>query len=161
MKSLLLLLCFVLCLGLSAQEKAINTTINQWHTAAKEANFDQYFGLMTTDAVFVGSDASEVWSYDEFKSFAKPYFDDGKAWTFTPIERHVYISDNQQMAWFDETLNSTHMGVCRGSGVLEKQEGNIWKIKHYVLSLAIPNPHVTEIVKLKKTLDQDYIQNRP
>jgi ketosteroid isomerase-like protein len=151
----------VLCLGLSAQEKAINTTINQWHTAAKEANFDQYFGLMTTDAVFVGSDASEVWSYDEFKSFSKPYFDAGKAWTFTPIERHVYISDNQQMAWFDETLNSTHMGVCRGSGVLEKQEGNTWKIKHYVLSLAIPNDHVTEIVKLKKILDQDYIQNRP
>lgn len=161
MKILLSFLCIAQCLCLSAQKNAINTSLNQWHKAAEEANFDNYFGFMASDAVFVGSDATEVWSYDEFKSFSKPYFDDGKAWSFTPIERHIYISDDKQMAWFDETLNSSHMGVCRGSGVLEKQEGNIWKIKHYVLSLAIPNTHVAEIVKLKRTLDQDYIQNRP
>ena len=160
MKIVFSLLFIIQSLCLSAQEKDINTSINQWHKAAEEADFDKYFNLMTSDAIFVGSDASEVWSYDDFKSFSKPYFDAGKAWTFNPIERHVYVSPEQKMAWFDETLNSTHMGVCRGSGVLEKQDGKTWKIKHYVLSLAIPNDHVAEIVELKKALDQNYVEDK-
>jgi len=56
------------CLSLSsvAQKKVIEQTINQWHKAAETANFETYFNLMTEDAVFVGSDASEVWNYKAF-----------------------------------------------------------------------------------------------
>jgi ketosteroid isomerase-like protein len=141
-----------------AQKKAIELRLDQWHKAAERADFKTYFNLMTGDAVFVGSDASEVWNYKEFKAFAKPYFDAGKAWTFTPVHRNVYISPNLQMAWFDETLNSKHMGVCRGSGVLTMQKDETWKIAHYVLSIAIPNPDVEKVVMLKEQLDKAYLK---
>jgi ketosteroid isomerase-like protein len=158
MKLLFTFLFTCLCFTSEAQKKAIEQTINQWHKAAETADFKTYFNLMTEEAVFVGSDASEVWNYREFKAFAKPYFDAGKAWTFTPVHRNVYLSPNQQMAWFDETLDSKHMGVCRGSGVLTMQKDETWKIAHYVLSIAIPNPDVDKVVILKEKLDKAYLK---
>lgn len=143
-----------------AQTEQISSTMNSWHKAAEEADFDTYFGLMTSDAVFVGSDATEVWSFPEFKAFSKPYFDAGKAWTFKPVNRNIYISKDQKIAWFDEVLNSDHMGLCRGSGVLIQKEGE-WKIKHFVLSLTVPNSLVDYLVKQKSKLDNEYLESQP
>lgn len=142
---------------LPAQERdqgQIETVLNDWHKAAGEANFDAYFGLMASDAVFIGTDATEYWEGEAFKAFAKPYFDRGKAWNFTPLERHVYVNGN--LAWFDELLE-TQMGICRGSGVLKNVNG-VWKIAHYVLSIAVPNENVTELTSLKKEFDSQLIE---
>ncbi len=158
-----LVLCITLLSALQnfAQQQQIDSALNQWHTAAEEADFDTYFGLMTTDAVFVGSDASEVWSFQEFKNFSQPYFEAGKAWTFKPVNRNVYTNEAQNMAWFDEVLNSEHMGLCRGSGVLIKTSDGKWKVKHFVLSVAVPNPLVSALVEQKRDLDQAYLQSQP
>jgi hypothetical protein len=59
------------------------------------------------------------------------------------------------MAWFDELLN-TQMKICRGSGVLVFINGK-WKIKHYVLSMTIPNDNVDEVVKIKAPIEDDLI----
>ncbi len=133
----------------------IEEVMEHWHKAAAVAQYEPYFELMAQDGVFIGTDATENWQNQEFRDFAKPYFDKGKAWSFTTLERNIYLSDNGQTAWFDELLN-TQMGICRGSGVLALEEGN-WKIKHYVLSIAIPNGNVTEIVKIKKEFDSTLI----
>ncbi len=132
-------------------EEKINSTLENWHAAAANANFDDYFALMADDGVFIGTDATENWQNTAFREFSKPYFDKGKAWNFTTLERNIYISENDQTAWFDELLD-TQMGICRGSGVLEKVNGD-WKIKHYVLSIAIPNENVSEITATKKQTD--------
>ncbi|WP_452225621.1 nuclear transport factor 2 family protein [Lacinutrix chionoecetis] len=132
-------------------KKAANTTLNQWHKAAAEANFDNYFNLMTNDGVFIGTDATENWQNEAFRTFSKPYFDKGKAWSFTAVERHIYVYDDNKLAWFDELLD-TQMKLCRGSGVL-KLENNQWKVAHYVLSIAIPNENVSEVVKMKSDFD--------
>ena len=154
------LLCVLLCVSCKVREgqidestlkQDINFSIEAWHKAAAEANFEPYFNLMTQDAVFIGTDATENWQIDSFKTFAKPYFDNGKAWSFTTLTRNIYIYDNQKLAWFDELLD-TQMEICRGSGVIEKI-GNEWKIKHYVLSIAIPNDQVNEVTKLKSVTD--------
>ena len=112
---------------------------------------------MTADAVFVGTDASQNWQNDEFKAYAKPYFDKGRAWDFTPVERNVYIDKKIGLAWFDELL-STQMKLCRGSGILRKESGK-WKIAHYVLSIVIPNENVSEVILLKQDKDDKYIEN--
>ena len=44
------------------------------------------------------------------------------------------------------------MGICRGSGVLELEDGQ-WKIAHYVLSIAVPNDQVSKLLELKKAQD--------
>ena len=126
----------------------ITTVLNNWHLAAANTKFDTYFNLMTSDAVFIGTDATENWNKEDFKTFSKPYFDKGKAWSFKSLERHVFLNDENNLAWFDEILD-TQMELCRGSGVLEKTKQG-WKIKHYVLSITIPNENTTEVIKLKK-----------
>lgn len=135
-------------------KKEINTNLDTWHEAAANADFNAYFNLMTKDGVFIGTDATENWQNEAFKTFSKPYFDKGKAWSFTAIERNIYVSDDKNTAWFDELLD-TQMKICRGSGVM-KLEDNSWKVMHYVLSIAIPNDNVKEVINIKKDFDSLY-----
>ena len=132
-------------------KKEITTNIEAWHKAAADADFETYFSLMTEDAVFIGTDASENWQLKDFKSYSKPHFDKGKAWRFTTLERHVYLDEAQSLGWFDELLD-TQMEICRGSGIMEKVNG-VWKIKHYVLSITIPNNKVSDVIVMKKDID--------
>ncbi|MBC9796825.1 nuclear transport factor 2 family protein [Sinomicrobium weinanense] len=158
-RTITLLIMIFLSYGIKGQEstaeKAINTTIDAWHQAATNADFGAYFGHMTSDAVFIGTDATENWKGDAFKAFAKPYFDKGKAWSFTSLERNVYLDPESDMAWFDELLD-TQMKICRGSGVLVKKNGR-WKIKHYVLSVTVPNDDIEALIKIKEETDDALI----
>ncbi|MFS4454802.1 nuclear transport factor 2 family protein [Maribacter sp. 2304DJ31-5] len=148
---------YIILLFLSAKlfaqtpENAINKTMDAWHLAASKADFDSYFDLMTKDAVFIGTDAMENWPRPEFEAYAKPHFDKGRAWSFTAVERNIYISSTGDIAWFDELLD-TQMKLCRGSGVLHRSNGE-WKIAHYVLSIAVPNENVRELIAIKKEKD--------
>ncbi len=136
---------------LNGQEAQIDSVLNEWHLAASEADFDTYFGGMTADAIFIGTDATENWNLEAFKAYSKPHFDAGKAWSFTAVERHIYTNGTADIAWFDELLD-TQMKLCRGSGVLRKVDGK-WKIAHYVLSIAVPNERVGQLIELKKEKD--------
>ncbi len=142
---------FSLVIAQEKEQTAIETTLDAWHRAAAEANFEAYFGLMTEKGVFLGTDATENWQNQAFRAFSKPYFEAGKAWSFTPVERNIYVDESGTIAWFDELLD-TQMKLCRGSGVLKK-EGATWKIAHYVLSIAVPNEHVGDLIALKKQKD--------
>lgn len=132
---------------LESAKKEIEQVLIHWHKAAATANFDDYFGAMTDDAVFIGTDATENWNKAEFEAYSKPYFDKGKAWSFYAIERNIYLDSSGEVAWFDEVLE-TQMKLCRGSGVLKKVDGQ-WKIAHYVLSMTIPNDDADKVIKLK------------
>tara|TARA_R110001583_G_scaffold83631_3_gene220703 strand:+ start:9249 stop:9809 length:561 start_codon:yes stop_codon:yes gene_type:complete len=137
------------------EKEAIGTMLDGWHKSAAAANFEIYFEAMTDKSVFIGTDASENWTIKEFKNFSKPYFDKGKAWSFTPIERNIYVYNDGKIAWFDELLD-TWMGVCRGSGVLKKVD-TMWKIEHYVLSLTIPNENIQEVKNVNREKDSLFL----
>ena len=159
MKKLFSMLFLISSLA-EAQNKEIakiNSTLDNWHKAAAEAKFETYMNVMTDDAIYIGTDATENWNKKEFMAFAKPYFDKGKAWSFTALERHVYLDKSGKTAWFDELLN-TQMKISRGSGILEKIKGE-WKIKHYVLSMTIPNDNTNEVIKVKALIENKLIQN--
>ena len=147
-------LLFFLSFCLQAQEsqkKAVHKVLDAWHEAAANADFQAYFDLMGEQSVFIGTDAMENWQRQAFEAFSKPYFDQGKAWAFQARERNIYLSSDGSIAWFDELLD-TWMGTCRGSGVLEKVN-NFWKIRHYVLSITIPNEEIEPVISLKKSKD--------
>ncbi|WP_298349978.1 nuclear transport factor 2 family protein [uncultured Dokdonia sp.] len=138
-------------------KKTIEGTLDAWHQAAANADFEAYFALMTDTAIFIGTDATEIWDVKAFKSYSKPHFDKGRAWSFTSINRNIHLDDtSQNTAWFDEHLD-TQMGVCRGSGILKKVDDS-WKIQHYVLSIAVPNGNVAELTQSKKEWDSLYIK---
>lgn len=164
MKRLVLLCCIAGLVGCAAPEKSpatispimvtdsvINTYLDDWHAAAASANVDDYFGKLDSMSVFIGTDASENWSKGEFAAFSKPYFDQGKAWSFQAFERSIYYSKDSSVVWFDELL-VTWMGTCRGSGVLEWNT-NEHALKHYVLSVAIPNESIQEVIAAKAPHD--------
>ena len=158
MKKITVFIFLLFSITISAQDKSnIDQALTQWHEAASEANFEEYFSLMTEDGVFIGTDPTENWQNKDFRAFSKPYFDRGKAWNFKTLERNIYTEENSDIAWFDELL-ATQMGICRGSGVLKKTEEG-WKIAHYVLSITIPNENVEEATALKKTFDQKLIDS--
>jgi ketosteroid isomerase-like protein len=119
--------------------------IDAYHAAADKADEEAYFGLMAPHGVFLGTDATERWDKDAFRAFAHPYFAKGKAWTFKPRNRHVDLSADGRVAWFDELLDSATYGECRGSGVLEKIDG-AWKIQQYHLTIPIPNDLAKDFV---------------
>jgi hypothetical protein len=139
------------------ETKEINDLLNNWHKAAAEVRFDDYMNVLTNDAIYIGTDASENWSKKDYMAYSKPHFDKGKAWSFTALERHVYFDKTFKMAWFDELLN-TQMKICRGSGVLVKI-GQTWKIKHYVLSMTVPNDNTKEVVKIKTLIEDKLIDS--
>lgn len=147
----LLLLLAITVKAQNNEKENINKVLDDWHLAASNADFDSYFSKMTTDGVFIGTDATENWQNAAFKEFSKPYFDKGKAWSFTAVERNIYMNKAENFAWFDELLD-TQMKLCRGSGVMKKENGQ-WKIAHYVLSIAVPNENVKELIQIKKDKD--------
>jgi ketosteroid isomerase-like protein len=156
----LILLLTITTFSLNAQSTAvkdIGEVIDTWHLAAANADFDAYFNILTEDAVFVGTDAAEVWNKAQFMTFSKPYFDKGKAWSFTSKQRNVYVDASGEIAWFDELLD-TWMQLCRGSGVLKKEDG-VWKISHYVLSLTIPNDKIQQVITVKKEIDSLFLKS--
>lgn len=145
-------LCFVLLLLMpgaafsQADTVAIHKFIDDWHLAATQANAKNYFGSIADNGIFIGTDATERWNKQQFYNFAKPYFDKGKAWDFNAYNRTVHVSNAGNFVWFSELL-TTWMGVCRGSGVLEKTPLG-WKIQQYHLSITVPNDLVRDFITL-------------
>ena len=133
------------------EKQNINNLLDSFNLAAANADYDLYFSYYAEDAIFIGTDATENWTKSEFMKWSEPYFDRGKAWDFTSLQRNIYFDESGKTAWFDELLD-TQMKLCRGSGVLIKQ-GNTWKIKQYVLSMTIPNSQTDGVVELKAEIE--------
>jgi ketosteroid isomerase-like protein len=147
-------LFFAAARPLDAQDRAatrasIAAVLDDFHDAASNADFDRYFGHFTADAVFIGTDATEHWTTDEFRAYAKPHFDAGRGWTYLPRTRHIYLSPDGSAAWFDELLDNEGLGETRGTGVLVRVDDR-WKVAQYHLTIPIPNdlaPRVVEMIR--------------
>jgi ketosteroid isomerase-like protein len=129
------------------RQRQVSAVLDDWHRAAAAANEARYFSHFTPDAVFMGTDATERWTRDEFRNWAQPYFAKGKAWTFKATRRHMTFSKDGHVAWFDEDLETANLGPCRGSGVLVR-DGDAWKIAQYNLSVPIPNEAFKDVKKI-------------
>lgn len=128
------------CIQDQAIQTEIDSLINQWHHAAATADAEGFFGRMTPDGIYIGTDATERWLRDELRTWAKPYFERESAWTFIPVSRNITVAPGSQLAWFDELLD-TWMGTCRSTGIMIQEDGE-WKIRYYHLSIAVPNEKI-------------------
>lgn len=138
---------------LNNKQQQVGTVLDKLHQRAAQADWEGYFSLYTDDAIFIGTDASETWTQQEFKQYAKPAFDNGTGWAYTPTSRHIYLSPDEQVAWFDELLSNQSLGVTRGTGVLIKQN-NTWKITQYHLAIPVPNALADNITRQIKQFSQ-------
>lgn len=136
-----------LCNAQTESDK-INNLMDAWHNAAATADEDFFFGAMTEEGIYLGTDKTEKWTRDEMREWAKEYFERESAWSFKATSRDVYFSADGKTAWFNEKLD-TWMGVCKGTGVLIKQNGD-WKIALYDLSVTIDNDKIQKFLELIK-----------
>lgn len=110
----LLLACCLLFSAFAAQADAqlkrqVDAFVDRWHDDAAHARMS-YFDKIAKDGIYIGTDKTERWRRDEFKTWARPYFKRKSAWAFKAIKRHVYASEDGAIVWFDELLD-TQMGV--------------------------------------------------
>jgi uncharacterized protein (TIGR02246 family) len=131
---------------------AVAETLDDFHAAASRADGKRYFSLFARDAVFLGTDATERWSVDDFKEYAEPFFSRGQGWTYVPTERHIRVRRNGRVAWFDERLHNEKYGEVRGSGVLVREDGR-WRIAQYNLAFPVPNDLTEGLVERIRALD--------
>lgn len=136
----------------STPEDAVAAVLDSFHAAAVTADGDTYFELLTDNAIYIGTDVAERWTVDEFRSFAEPFFDSGRGWTYTATERHVDLAPDGTVAWFDEILWNEGYGTCRGTGVLLLTEAG-WRIAQYHLTFPIPNALAKEFTAKIKAHD--------
>ena len=132
------------CITKSRDE--VDLLMDKWHQAAAAADEEIFFGSMTADGIYIGTDATERWTRDEMKEWSQPYFNQESAWSFRPISRQISFDKAEQIGWFDELLD-TWMGTCRASGVVVRTDEG-WRIKHYHLSIAVPNDKVDGYLQL-------------
>ena len=155
----LLALCLSPMLAASDYDD-VDALLSGFHAAAARADFDDYFSRFAGDGVFLGTDASERWTVEEFKVYAKAPFDEGRGWTYTKTDRHIMFSPGGDVAWFDEILDNERLGRCRGTGVV-RRVGNTWKVSHYSLTLLVPNEIALEVGTMTRRVDAGVGQDAP
>ncbi len=116
----------------------IAAQLDALHAAASKADGERYFSHYASDAVFLGTDAAERWTIDQFRDYAQARFDAGQGWTYTVIERHIALAPGGDVGWFDERLMNAKYGECRGTGVVIRTMSG-WSIAQYNLTTPIPN----------------------
>ena len=139
----LILVSFLIVFNTNAEDQTnIDALLDGLHEDAHKGNFEAYFDRYSLDAVFLGTDKTERWNIQEFKSYAKPAFLDGHGWTYKVIERNW--EGNGDTRWFDEILFNEKLGHCRGTGVVQLINDE-WKIAHYALTMLVPNSIAADV----------------
>jgi len=158
MKRLITVCCLFLCSHGVAQAQPdarltqqVNAFVDEWHDDAAHARL-AFFDKIASDGVYIGTDKTELWHRDEFKAWAKKYFERKSAWSFKATRRNVYVSPDKSLIWFDELLDTPNMGTCMASGVIRKTAIG-FEIVHYQLSIAVPNEVADKVTKLIKEFE--------
>ena len=131
----------------------VEQMLDAYHEAASRADAQEYFSYFSQDAYFIGTDATERWTIDQFKEYALPFMTKGQGWTYRPQQRHVTYhssadnNNNPQVAWFDEILENDRFGVTRSSGVVVRED-NRWKVAQYHLTVPVPNDLMDPVVAM-------------
>ncbi len=113
--------------------------LDQYYEAVGKADFDGFIAQFSKNAVFYGTDATEIWAFEEFAPSIKESFSTGVGWDFDLIDRRLTLSQSGDVVWFSELahFNNTDY-LLRPTGVMEKQDG-AWKIIQIVMGIPIPN----------------------
>lgn len=126
----------------------VSSVLDALHHNASIADEEAYFGLFAPEGVFLGTDATERWTLEQFRAYAHGPFSEGRGWTYILREgtRMIEFSPDGSVAWFDEILDNENYGETRGTGVL-RWDGDDWKIAQYHLVIPVPNDLASDLVE--------------
>jgi len=137
---------------------AVANLLDDFHQRASDSDFKGYFDCFAPEGRFLGTDATENWTVQEFKKYAAPAFRAGKGWKYTPIKesRVLNLLADASLVCFDEQLESQEFGAARGTGICRRVSDDSseekWWIVQYHLSFPVPNSIAVKITDLMKHL---------
>lgn len=120
----------------SVGRDAVDAVLDDWHAAAAGSDLPRYLSHFTTDAIFLGTDATERWTVEQLRAYAEAPFEAGRGWRMRAVRRDVVVRGD--VAWVDEDLDAVNLGPARGRAVLVR-EADVWRIAHYDLAITVPN----------------------
>jgi hypothetical protein len=128
---------------------AVSAVLDALHHNASVADEESYFALFAPEAVFLGTDATERWSVDEFRAYAHARFEQGQGWTYILRDgtRNIDFDPTGTVAWFDEILDNANYGETRGTGAMRWVDG-AWRITQYHLTIPVPNDLARALVEM-------------
>jgi hypothetical protein len=132
------------------QRAVVDAVLDALHDAAARADAERYFACFDSEAVFLGTDPAERWTFAAFREYAANRFATGTGWTYRVTDRFTSLSPDGRAAWFDERLANDTYGECRGTGVLLRREDG-WRIVQYNLTIPIPNDLAGRVVEMIRT----------
>ncbi len=140
----------------STAAAAVESVLADFDLAVWNADPQGVFEHLAPDAIFFGPGAA-----DRFDTGAlRERFPEAIAWLGEVYNRHVIVSDDQTLAWFDQRLRSAALGELRASGVLRfrpatggQREG--WQIVQYHVAMPVPNQLVPELLEKIRAYDQE------
>jgi hypothetical protein len=132
--------------GLERERASAAQVLDDLHRFAAAADEAAYFDQFAPAAVFLGTDATERWTVEEFRAWAHPHFAAGRGWSYAVVERNLELAPSLETAWFDERLSNASYGECRGTGVLRRIGGR-WKVAQYNLTIPVPNELADDLVR--------------
>ena len=56
-----------------------------------KAASEDYFDMMSENAIYIDTDASERWTKKKFHAFCEPHFITGKTLNFKPFDRQIHL----------------------------------------------------------------------
>ncbi len=81
-----------------------------WKFRSMRVNADSATRYLAGDAVFLGPDAADRFDLGELRDS----FSEVAGWLAEARDRHVLVSEDETLAWFDERLESSGLGELRG-----------------------------------------------
>jgi hypothetical protein len=130
----------------SARHTSPEALLDAFHAAASDSDLDAYFGCFSEHGHFLGTEATERWSANEFYDYARPHFQAKQGWKYIPQSRSVQ-HHMDSFCTFDELLEavaSREFSTVRGTGSLICQQGH-WFIAAYHLTFPVPNEIAVEV----------------
>ncbi|MBL8679213.1 MAG: nuclear transport factor 2 family protein [Myxococcales bacterium] len=124
------------------ERAAIDAVLDDWHAAAAASDLERYMRHISDQGVFLGTDATERWTKDQFRAYATRPFSERRGWSMRSTRRAVMVRGD--VAFFDEDLDAVNLGAARGSGVLVR-DGGRWQIAQYNLAITVPNERFEEV----------------
>ncbi len=125
--------------NLQLAKQEASAVLDRYYEAVGKADFAGFIQEFSKEAYFYGTDATEIWPYEEFAPAIKESFAKGVGWDFDLKDRRVQVSQNGDVAWFAELAHFKNTDyLLRPTGVMAKQNGQ-WKITQLVMGMPIPN----------------------
>ncbi len=139
--------------------EAVRSVLADFDLAVWNADPPGIFKHLAPDAIFFGPGAADRFNVEALRE----RLPDAVAWLGKVQDRHVVVSDDRTLAWFDQRLDSRNLGELRASGVLRFAgdgaagggQAEDWQIVQYHVALPVPNQLVAELLEKIRARDPE------